>query len=154
MKIGATLIPLVGWGLDVNDVEGSRESHLRAIRRMAQEFGVKAVELNGDFSTLYPDVFERTYYERVARLQRELGFACTVHLPFLWLDGLSLAEPVRRASVECVARTLQWTKPLAVESYVLHLWGIWSSMLVSVQQMPAQERQRLLEAMLRQAGAT
>jgi len=154
LKIGATLIPLVGWGLDVDDVEGARQTHLRAVRRLVQEFGVAAVELNGDFSTLYPDVFERTYYEQVARLQEELGFACTVHLPFLWLDGLSLAEPVRRASVECVVRAMDWTRPLVVESYVLHLWGIWSSLMVSVQQMPLQERQRLLEAMLRQAQAT
>lgn len=154
MKIGATLIPLVGWGLDVDDVEGARVSHLCAARRMVQEFGVAAVELNGDFSTLYPDVFDRTYYEQVARLQEKLAFACTVHLPFLWLDGLSLAEPVRRASVECVSRTLEWTRPLVVDSYVLHLWGIWSSMLVAVQQMPLPERQRLLEGMLRQARAT
>ena len=148
MKIGATLIPLVGWGLDTEDVEGARQLHLEAVRRLVDQWGFQAVELNGDFSILYPGIFDGAYYERVAEVQQELGFACTVHLPFLWLDGLSLAEPIRRASVECVLRVVEWTRPLLVDSYVLHLWGIWSSLLLSVQEMPPKERGLLFDKML------
>jgi sugar phosphate isomerase/epimerase len=154
LKIGATLIPLVGWGFDVRSAGDARLTHLRAVRRLVEDLGLQAIELNGDFSILYPEVFESTYYEQVADLQEELGFACTVHLPFLWLDGLSLADPVRRASVECVARALEWSNRLSVETYVLHLWGMWSSMMLSVQQMQAEERRRLLGRMLAQADAT
>lgn len=154
MKIGATLIPLVGWGLSTEDAEAARELHLGAARRLVEQLGLHAIELNGDFSILYPNIFESTYYERVAELQEELGFACTLHLPFLWLDGLSLAEPVRKASVECVLRAVKWTKPLSVDSYVLHLWGSWSSLLLAAQDMAPAEKQRLLERMLLAADET
>lgn len=152
MRIGAALIPLVGWGLEVEQPEAARSSHLGAIRRLVEELGLGAVELNGDFTVLYPDVYDRTYYERVAGLQEELGFACTVHLPFLWLDGLSLAEPVREATMQCMAEVLDLTVPVRVESYVLHLWGVWSSLLATVQQMSAEEQRRLLDEMLRRAS--
>ena len=73
MRVGAALIPLVGWGLEVEQPEAARRSHLGAIRRLVEELGLGAVELNGDFTILYPDVFDREYYEHVAGLQEELG---------------------------------------------------------------------------------
>lgn len=154
MRIGAALIPLVGWGLEVEQPEAARSSHLGAIRRLVEELCLGAVELNGDFTILYPDVFDREYYERVARLQEELGFACTVHLPFLWLDGLSMAEAVREATMQCMAEVLDLTEPVRIESYVLHLWGVWSSLLATVQQVSADERGHLLDGLLRQACST
>ncbi len=154
MKIGAALIPLVGWGLAGAGANGSRHAHLQAIRRLVGEFGLAAVELNGDFTTLFPEVFDGAYYEQVAQLQVELGFACTVHLPFLWLDGLSLAEPVRKATVECLNQVVESTKPLAVESYVLHLWGTWSSLMATVQALPDGEKRTLLDRMLDRAALT
>jgi sugar phosphate isomerase/epimerase len=154
VKIGAALIPLVGWGLAKPGADANRSAHLQAIRRLVGDFGLAAVELNGDFTTLFPEIFDGAYYEQVARLQDELGFACTVHLPFLWLDGLSLAEPVRQATVECVAQVAESTKPLAIESYVLHLWGTWSSLMASVQALPDGEKRTLLDRMLDRAALT
>jgi sugar phosphate isomerase/epimerase len=154
LRIGAALIPLVGWGLDVREREAARSLHLGAIRRLVQGLGLAAVELNGDFTLLYPDVFDREYYEHVAALQEELGFACAVHMPFLWLDGLSLAEPVREATMQCMAEMLDLTERVCVESYVLHLWGVWSSLLSTVQQMPVEEQRRLQDEMLHKASLT
>ena len=154
MKIGAALIPLVGWGLAAEGPDATRRVHLQAIRRLVGEFDLAAVELNGDFTTLFPDVFDGAYYELVAQLQDELGFACTVHLPFLWLDGLSLAEPVREATVECITKVVELTEPVAVESYVLHLWGTWSSLMATVQAMPDGEKRTLLDQMLDRAALT
>ena len=148
------MIPLVGWGIDLDQPEAAKSIHLRAIRRLVEEFGLHAVELNGDFTSLYPDVFDKAYYEQVAVLQRQLGFACTVHLPFLWLDGCSLAEPVREASIQCMARILESTRALPVEAYVVHLWGSWSSTLGSAQLLPDKQKRSLLEAMLRSAELT
>jgi sugar phosphate isomerase/epimerase len=154
VKIGAALIPLVGWGLVEAGADASRRAHLQAIRRLVGEFGLGAVELNGDFTTLFPDVFDGSYYAQVARLQAELGFACTVHLPFLWLDGLSLAEPIRAATVQCLAQVVELTEPVAVESYVLHLWGTWSSLMATVQVLPDGEKRTLLDGMLDRAALT
>lgn len=154
MKIGAALIPLVGWAGTVGGPEGARNLHLDAIRRLIADFGLQAVELNGDFTTLFPDAFDEGYYRGVAELQQELGFACTVHLPFLWLDGLSLAEPVRKATVQCMAKVVELTQPLSIESYVLHLWGMWSSLLATIQVMPDEEKRPLLDGMLCCAART
>jgi sugar phosphate isomerase/epimerase len=145
---------LVGWGLKGSGPRDARETHLRAIRRLVEELHVKAVELNGDFTALYPDVFDEGYYQQVAGLRRELGFACTLHLPFLWLDGASLAEPVRQASVQCISQALEATKGLSIESYVLHLWGLWTSLLGTLQQMPEGEKEQLLDDILRSAMRT
>ena len=154
MKIGAALIPLVGWAGTVGGPEGARNLHLDAIQRLIKDFGLQAVELNGDFTTLFPDAFDEGYYKRVAELQQGLGFACTVHLPFLWLDGLSLAEPVRKATVQCMAKVVELTQPLSIESYVLHLWGMWSSLLATIQVMPDEEKRPLLDGMLCCAART
>lgn len=154
MKLGAGVIPLVGWGLKGSGSGEAREAHLRAIRRLVEEFRVRAVELNGDFTTLYPETFGGSYYEQVAEMQRELGFVCTLHLPFLWLDGASLAEPIRLATVQCLSQVLEATHSLSIESYVLHLWGVWTSLLGTLQQMPEEEKQQLLGEILRSAERT
>jgi sugar phosphate isomerase/epimerase len=154
LKIGAALIPLVGWAGTVGGPDGARSLHLDAIRRLIGDFGLQAVELNGDFTTLFPHAFDGAYYKRVAELQQKLRFACTVHLPFLWLDGLSMAEPVRKATVQCVAKVVELTQPLSVESYVLHLWGTWSSLMATIQEMPVEEKRPLLDGMLCCAART
>jgi sugar phosphate isomerase/epimerase len=154
VRIGAALIPLVGWAGSVKGPEEARNLHLDAIRRLIEDFGLQAVELNGDFTTLFPDAFGEGYYRRVAELQHELGFACTVHLPFLWLDGLSLVEPVRQATVQCVLEVVKLSQRLSIESYVLHLWGMWSSLLATMQAMPDEEKRSLLHDMLSCAART
>jgi sugar phosphate isomerase/epimerase len=154
LKVGAGVIPLVGWGLKGHGSREAREAHLRAIRRLVEDFQVRAVELNGDFTVLYPDAFGEGYYRDVARLQKELGFVCTMHLPFLWLDGSSLAEPIREATVECLSQVVEATRELSIESYVLHLWGVWTSLLGTIQDMPAEEKQQLVGEILRSAMRT
>jgi sugar phosphate isomerase/epimerase len=154
VKLGAGVIPFVGWGLKGSGSRDARETHLSAIRRLVEEFQVRAVELNGDFTTLYPEIFDRVYYGQVAELQRELGFVCSLHLPFLWLDGASLAEPARMATVECISQVLEETRDLSIESYVVHLWGVWTSLLGTLQTMLDEERQRLMGEILRSAERT
>jgi sugar phosphate isomerase/epimerase len=148
------LIPLVGWAGSVEGREEARTLHLNAIRRLIGDFGLQAVELNGDFTTLFPDTFGEEYYGSVAELQQQLGFACTMHLPFLWLDGLSLAEPVRQATVQCMARVVESSQRLSIESYVLHLWGMWSTLLATMQAMPEKEKRSILDDMLCCAART
>jgi len=148
------LIALVGWSVDAQQPEVGRRRHVDAVRALVEQYAIQAVELNGDFSVLYPHVFTSEYYDQVAALQRELGFACTLHLPFLWQDGASLAEPLRQATMQSVTQVLEWTQALYFESYVLHLWGLWTSVLASVQQMPAEEKQLLMDEILRRAART
>ncbi len=154
MRIGTTLIPLVGWGMDTQQPEEGRVRHLEAIRTLVEEYRIQAIELNGDFALLYPEVIDRSYYQQVADLQQELGFTCTLHLPFLWVDGASLNEPIRQATMQSVGQFLEMAQPLQVESYVLHLWGLWTSILAGVQQLTPEEKQGLLGQLLRRSEYT
>lgn len=152
MRIGTTLIPVVGWSLDAQQPDVGRRRHLEALRILTEEYPIEAVELNGDFSILYPQVFDTGYYEQVAGLQNELGFACTLHLPFLWQDASSLAEPIRQATLQSIRVVLESAQALHMESYVLHLWGVWTSLLASVQQMAPKEKRDLMDEILRRAS--
>jgi sugar phosphate isomerase/epimerase len=154
MRIGTTLIPLVGWWLDSQEPEAGRSRHLEAIRILVENHRIEAIELNGDFAMLYPQVIDEGYYELVAGLQEELGFACTLHLPFLWLDGASLNEPARQATMLSLEQVVQATSSLLVESYVFHLWGMWTSLLTGIQDLPPEEKQGFLNEILLRAEHT
>lgn len=150
IKLGTTTLPLCGWLADPGRPAWSREQRLSAMRRLAQEYGLAAVELTLDLAAVYPHVFDAGYYRQVAALQQELGLACSVHLPFLWVDAASLNEPIRGASVASLRQSLALTRDIEVESYVLHLWGTMTSLVAAQLQHPA-ERALLVAALMAQA---
>jgi sugar phosphate isomerase/epimerase len=151
MKIGTTTIPLAGWGVDPRRPEPGRECRLAAIRQIVERYRLSAVELNLDLGIVYPQVFDLGFYTAVADLQQELGFTCTIHLPFLWLDPSSLNEPVRQASVGCLRRAIELAQPVEVATYVLHLWGFTTIQIAVLLADPAQ-RGAILGGVTAQAG--
>lgn len=150
MKIGTTTLPLVGWMADPRHPEESRKARLSAIRHLVEGYGLSAVELTADLAMGFPQVFDAAFYTAVADLQQELGFACTVHLPFLWVDPSSLNEPIRQASTDCLNRAVELTRPVEVLTYVLHLWGLASTQIILLLEHPVQ-RQTVLGVMVIQA---
>ena len=123
MEIGTTNIPLADWVVNPTRPEEARSRRLASIRQLVEGYGLSAVELGLDMAIVYPHIFDAGFYVAVADLQQELGFTCTVHLPFLWLDASSLNEPIRQASVDCLRRAIELTRPVEVTTHVLHLWG-------------------------------
>ena len=150
LKFGSTEIPFTGWMVNPRQPEEERERHFQAVRRLVEEPNLQVVELSLDFGLLYPQVMDAAFYRRVAALQRELGFACTIHLPFLWLDLASLNELIRRASVESVRRAVELAQPFQVETYVLHPWGSTTALITRVIADEVVQR-NLLTAVLHQA---
>jgi sugar phosphate isomerase/epimerase len=151
MRIGTTTIALAGWIADPRRPEESRAYRLGIIRQLIEGYGLSAVELNLDLGAIYPQVFDVGFYSAVADLQQALGFTCTVHLPFLWLDPATLNEPVRRVNVDCLCRAVELTRPVAVRTYVLHLWGLTTIQIATLLTDPAQ-RGAVLAGMMAQAG--
>ena len=151
LKLGTTTLPLAGWVADPRDPVGSRARRLAAIRQVIEGYGLPAVELTLDLGLVYSQVFDANFYAAVAALQQELGFVCTVHLPFLWIDLSSLNEPVRRTSVSCLQQAVELTRAVEVHTYVLHLRGFTTMQIVAQLQHPAQ-RQAILGALMGQAG--
>lgn len=150
MKIGTTTIPLAGWIVDQRRVDDYRKSRLDAIRKIVEGYGLSAVELTLDLGIVFPEVFDRTFYEKVADLQKELGFICTVHLPFLWTDCSSLNESIRRSSVESIRMAVELTQPVLVDVYVLHLWGSTTVQIASTLR-ESMQKQMILDAITDQA---
>jgi sugar phosphate isomerase/epimerase len=149
-KFGSTVIPFTGWEVNPRQPEKERERHFQAVRRLVEELNLRVVELPLDFGLLHPQVMDAAFYRRLAALQRELGFACTIHLPFLWLDLTSLNDLVRQASVESVRRAVELAQPFQVETYVLHLWGSTTAQITHVITDKVLQR-NLLMAVLQQA---
>ncbi len=153
IKLGTTTLPLAGWVADPRRPEESRARRLSAIRQIVSGYGLRAVELTLDLGTIFPQVFDAGFYATAADLQQELGFLCTVHLPFLWVDPASLNEPIRRATLTCLQQAVEHTRPLKVHTYVLHLWGFTTMQIAAQLQHPVQ-RGAILSALMDQAGHT
>jgi sugar phosphate isomerase/epimerase len=149
MRFGVAVNAFTGWLVDPRQAEAERVRHLAAIHSLASQPGVQVIELSADFTTLYPQVFDQGFYQQVAELQDELGFTCTAHLPFLWLDHASLAEVPRQASVAAVRATVEAMASLRIETYVLHLWGAWSNLVRA--SLPPPQRSVLEAALVAQA---
>lgn len=149
-RLGSTVIPFTGWGVDPRQPEAERERHFRAVHRLVEELHLPVVELSLDFGLIHPQVMDAAFYRRMAALQEELGFAYTVHLPFLWVDHTSMNDLIRQASVESVRRAVELVRPLQVETYVLHLWGSTTAQITQVITDEVLQR-NLLTAVLREA---
>jgi sugar phosphate isomerase/epimerase len=150
LRIGTTTLPLAGWLADPRTPSESRERRLDAIRQIAGQFGLSAVELTMDLAHIFPHVFNAIFFASVAELQQQLGFACTVHLPFLWVDAASLNEPVRQASAACLRRSVELARVVEVETYVLHLWGF-TTALVSAELQQTDQHEAALTMIMAQA---
>jgi sugar phosphate isomerase/epimerase len=151
LKFGSTTLPLAGWAADPRQPERSRQRRLAAIRRLVEGYGLSAVELTLDLGLVYPQVFDVSFYASVANLQQELGFVCTVHLPFLWVDLASPNDRIHRASLECIQQAIELTRAAQVQTCVLHLWGFTTTQ-IAAQLLHPEQRQAILAVLLARAG--
>ena len=151
IKFGTTTLPLAGWLANPQQPDESRVVRLHAIRQIVEGHGLQAVELTLDLHAIYPQVFDASFYASVADLQQELGFACTVHLPFLWVEPASLNEAIQQATLRSLRQAAEITRTIDVHTYVLHLWGLATGPIVSQLQDPTQHKV-VLGALMGQAG--
>jgi sugar phosphate isomerase/epimerase len=151
IRFGTTTLPVAGWTADPRRPEESRIWRLAAMRQVVAGYGLQAVELTLDLGVVYPQVFDAGFYRSVAELQQELGFVCSVHLPFLWVDPTSLNEPIRQASAACLRQAVELTDAVEVDTYVLHLWGFTTMQIAAQLQHPAQ-REAILGVLMMQAS--
>jgi len=151
IRFGTTTLPLAGWIANPQQPNESRKLRLRAMRQIVERYGLEAVELTLDLQSIYPQVFDAGFYASVADLQQDLGFTCTVHLPFLWVEPASLNEAIRQASLDSLRQAAEITRVVDVQIYVVHLWGLTTGQIVSQLQDPAQQH-AVVEVLMWQAG--
>lgn len=140
IRFGTTTLPLAGWVADPRQPEQSRMHRLAAMRQVVERYHLRVLELTLDLGIVYPQVFDAGFYRSVAALQQELGFVCTVHLPFLWIDPTSANEPIRKASVACLRQAVALTSVVEAHAYILHLWGFPTRQIAAELKDPAQRR--------------
>ena len=153
IRFGTTTLPLSGWLANPQEPKESREIRLHAIRQIVERHGLQAVELTLDLHAIYPQIFDAGFYASVADLQQELGFTCTVHLPFLWVEPASLNEGIRQATLRSLRQAIEITRAIDIHTYVVHLWGLATGPIVSQLQDPTQH-QVVVGALMAQAGRT
>jgi len=150
MKFGTTTLPIAGWIANPQHPGESRAQRMQAIRQIVTNHGLHAVELTLDLHTIYPQVFDAGFYRSVGELQQTLGFLCTVHLPFLWVEPASVNEQIREASITSLCQAIEVTQEVDVHTYVLHLWGFTTAQVVS-QLRDTAERELVTRAIMAQA---
>ncbi|MGD2041203.1 MAG: cobamide remodeling phosphodiesterase CbiR [Anaerolineae bacterium] len=150
LNLGSTTLPLAGWVADPRHPSESCARRLAAIRQLVLTFGLSHVELTADLAIIFPQVFDRPFYALVADLQQDLGFGCSIHLPFLWIDPCSLNEPLRQTSVSTLRQILDAVGPVEVSTFVLHLWGFTATRIAVAIDEPSQPLEVIVDALLQQ----
>jgi sugar phosphate isomerase/epimerase len=93
-----------------------------ALAKSLFDKGFNPVELGGDLGMFMPQAYSPQAIQRLMALKTG-GLTYTLHLP-LWSVELSTPlPPVRKGSVDALVQTIQVTKPLQPEVYVLHATG-------------------------------
>jgi sugar phosphate isomerase/epimerase len=84
--------------------------------------GFNPIELGGDLGMFLPNVYNPESVEKLAALKAG-GLTYTTHLPLWSVEPSTPLTPVRKGSVEAVVATIQATRPIEPEAYVLHATG-------------------------------
>jgi sugar phosphate isomerase/epimerase len=95
--------------------------HARLASGLAAK-GFNPIELGGDLGMFLPNVYSPESIEKLAALKAG-GLTYTTHLPLWSVEPSTPLAPVRKGSVEAVVETINATRPIKPEAYVLHATG-------------------------------
>ena len=118
MEFQATAQQLIVDGIP----DFSRLDAVDIVRDCVQD-GYSIVELTMDAQHIIPTLFTPESINRLIDLKDELSHSYTAHLPFWSLELASFNEHVRKGCVESTIESIELTKPLNPEAYVLHATG-------------------------------
>lgn len=122
--------------------------HARLVKGLADQ-GFNPIELGGDLGMFIPNAYSPGSIEKLAALKSG-GLSYTLHLPLWSVEPSTPLTPVRRGSVEALVDTIQATRPIEPEVYVLHATG---ALAAEFYNMQISEMARTLILRQFQAGA-
>lgn len=120
MQMGALVPP--GLRPETAMAHLAQFDHAGHVRRLA-EAGFQTIELGGDLSLFFANSYAAPSIAALAAVKRELGLAYTLHLPLWSAEPSTPLAPVRQGTVSALVDIIGATRPLDVESYVLHATG-------------------------------
>ena len=95
---------------------------LASLAKSLFDKGFNPIELGGDLGMFLPHAFQPEAIEKLAALKAE-GVSYTVHLPLWSVEPSTPLTPVRQGSVQAIVDSINATRPLEPEVYVLHATG-------------------------------
>jgi sugar phosphate isomerase/epimerase len=84
--------------------------------------GFNPIELGGDLGMFLPHAYNPETIQKLLALKAE-GLTYTLHLPLWSVEPSTPLTPVRNGSVEAIVQTIQATRLIDPEVYVLHATG-------------------------------
>ncbi len=93
-----------------------------ALAKSLYDKGFNPIELGGDLGMFLPHAYNEAAIERLKAIKAD-GVTYTLHLPLWSVEPSTPLTPVRKGSVEAVIQSIQATRPLEPEVYVLHATG-------------------------------
>lgn len=85
--------------------------------------GWSVLELSLDVKHIIPSSITEATINNLISLKDELGISYTVHLPFWSIELATFNDNVRKGSIESIIDSIEVTKPIEPEYYVLHATG-------------------------------
>ena len=111
--------------------------------------GFNPIELGGDLGMFMPHAYSPGAIQKLMGL-KTVGLAYTLHLPLWSVEPSTPLTPVRKGSVDALVQTIQVTRPLEPQVYVLHATG---SLAAEFYNMKISEMARMLILRQFQNGA-
>jgi sugar phosphate isomerase/epimerase len=120
MQIGALIPP----GLPPENILAhiAGFEHAGLVQNLADQ-GFNLIELGGDLVLFLPHTFSKPEMDKLAALKAERGLDFTLHLPLWSVEPSTPLQPVRQGSVRAVVESINASRGVEPEMYVLHATG-------------------------------
>ncbi|MHA2144970.1 MAG: hypothetical protein ACXAB0_05920, partial [Candidatus Thorarchaeota archaeon] len=125
LRFGITALEFqeVAGKVVINGVPDFSRLDVVDIVREAMSHDYSVIEITMDAKYMVPGSITPDSINQLVDLKEELGHAYTIHLPFWSIELATFNEHVRMGSVDSIIESIELTKPLEPEAYVLHASG-------------------------------
>lgn len=125
LRFGITALEIqeVAGAVVIDGIPDFSRLNVTNLLRDTSSKGWSLLELSLDVKHIIPNSITDTTTKSLLDLKEELGLSYTVHLPFWSIELATFNENVRKGSVESIIDSIEATKSLEPEYYVLHATG-------------------------------
>lgn len=126
LRFGAVAIeflPAVQRVLGDGVPDFSRLNLVDIVREISEIKHIEVIEFTIEMEHMVPGSINPEIISQLADVKDELGFSYTVHLPLWSIELSSFNDFIRLGSVQSICHSIELSKPLEPEAYVLHATG-------------------------------
>ncbi len=109
--------------LSENTFEGISMSFTDVLEKVTQVANLRHFEITGDLIYVLPGLITESTIQDLITLKNEHALTYSVHLPLWSIELSSPNEHIRSASINCLLETINLTKPLNPDCWVIHATG-------------------------------